>query len=390
MAAYHPKNLGRKKLGARGRRMMKLIQRLIHRRLIQSRARHVRTQAGFVILLVVMLMAMTLSACQPVAMPQNVSAEAAGSEDTSVENNPQGALTPVSIGVGYVPSVQFATFYVAIEKGFFAEEGLDVSLEYGFENDYLKLVGLGERQFMIGSGDQVIIGRAQELPVRYVMNWYTRYPVVIFAKESAGITEPADLAGKRIGLPGPFGATYVAFRGILEAAGLEESDVQMESIGFTQAAAISEGTIDAAVDYAASGPMVLTQQGEAITTIGLDAYLSMPSNGLVTNEETLERDPELVRRLVRASLRGVEYTIANPDEAFEIALSYVPEAGGENEATNRAIFDATLPYWQSDDERQPGATALEDWETAAAFMQRIDLVEVAPPAENLFSNDYLP
>ncbi|MCC6458273.1 MAG: ABC transporter substrate-binding protein [Caldilineaceae bacterium] len=331
-------------------------------------------------LMVVLLLVLLVSACQPVTMPQEVSAEGEG----------QDALTPVSIGVGYIPSVQFATMYVAIEKGFFAEEGLDVSLEYGFENDYLKLVGVGERQFMIGSGDQVIIGRAQGLPVRYVMNWYTRYPVVVFAKEAVAITEPADLAGKRIGLPGPFGATYVAFRGILEAAGLEESDVQMESIGFTQAAAVSEGSVDAAVDYAASGPVVLEQAGEAITTIGLDDYLTMPSNGLVTNETTLQNDAELVRRLVRGSLRGVEYTLANPDEAFATALSFIPEAGGENEAINRAIFDATLPYWQLDTGSQPGATDLADWEIATEFMQRIDLVESAPPAAELFSNDYLP
>jgi NitT/TauT family transport system substrate-binding protein len=292
--------------------------------------------------------------------------------------------------VGYIPSVQFATLYVAMEKGFFAEEGLDVSLEYGFENDYLKLVGLGERQFMIGSGDQVIIGRAQELPVKYVMNWYTKYPVVVFAKESAGIGEPADLAGKRIGMPGPFGATYVALLGILEAAGLTQEDVQLESIGFTQAAAVSAGSVDVAVDYAVSGPVVLQQEGEAITTIGLDNYLSMPSNGLVTNETTLTDDPELVRRLVRASLRGVEYTLANPDEAFAIALSYVPEAGGENEGINRAIFDATLPYWQNEGDSQPGATGLAAWQSATEFMQRIGLVESAPPAEEMFTNDYLP
>ena len=331
-------------------------------------------------LLIVVVLVLALSACQPVTLAPAASADA----------TPEAALTPVSIGVGYIPNVQFATFYVAIEKGFYAEEGLDVSLEYGFENDYLKLVGVGERQFMVGSGDQVIIGRAQELPVRYVMNWYTRYPVVVFAKESAGITQPADLAGKRIGVPGPFGATYVALLGILEAAGLTEADIQMESIGFTQAAAVSADTVDAAVDYAVSGPVVLEQEGEAITTIELDGYLAMPSNGLVTNEATLESDPELVRKLVRATLRGVEYTLQNPDEAFEIALTFVPEAGGENEAINRAIFDATLPFWQVDEEATPGATELADWQAATEFMQRIELIESVPAAEELFSNDYLP
>ena len=85
-------------------------------------------------------------------------------ETTGAAETP--ALTPVRIGVGYIPSVQFAPFYVGMDKGFYADEGLDVTLDYGFENDYLKLVGTDELQFMIGSGDQVIIGRAQGRPVR--------------------------------------------------------------------------------------------------------------------------------------------------------------------------------------------------------------------------------
>lgn len=334
---------------------------------------------------VVLLMVMILAACQPVTAPATTAAEQASAQPTA-----KTGLTPISIGVGYVPNVQFASYYVAIDKGYFTDDGIDASLEYGYENDYLKLVGVGERQFMIGSGDQVIIGRAQGLPVRYVMNWYTRYPVVLFAKKSAGINTPADMKGKRIGLPGPFGATYVAFRGLLDAAGLKESDVQMESIGFTQAAAISAGTVDAAVDYAVSGPVTLQHSGEEITTIGLDDYLTIPSNGLVTNETTLKNDPDLVRKMVRASLRGVEYTLAHPDEAFKISLKYVPEAGGDNEAINRAIFDATLAYWQLPSGATPGETDEATWQKASEFMHKIGLVDQVPAAADLYTNDYLP
>ena len=84
-------------------------------------------------------------------------------------------LRPITIGVGFIPNVQFAPFYVGIEKGFFAEEGIELSLEYGFENDYLKLVATDALQFMIASGDQLVLGRAREMQVRYVMNWYTSY-----------------------------------------------------------------------------------------------------------------------------------------------------------------------------------------------------------------------
>lgn len=330
------------------------------------------------------LLAGLLAACRPVA-PQT-----AAPSPPAAEAAAQPELTPVQIGVGYIPSVQFASFYVGIAKGFFAEEGLDVSLAYGFEDDYLKLVGTGELPFMIGSGDQVILGRGQGLPVRYVMTWYTRYPVALFAKAGAGIHAPQDLAGKRVGIPGPFGATYVGYRGLLEAAGLSEADVQTESIGFAQAAAVSGGTVDAAMDYSVNGPVVLRLQGEEITTLEVGDYLRMPSNGLVTNETTLANDPELVRRVVAASLRAVEYTLANPDEAFAIALEAVPEAGGENEAANRAVFDATLAFWQTEAGAQPGASRLEDWQTAAEFMVRIGLADTVVPAEELFSNEYLP
>jgi NitT/TauT family transport system substrate-binding protein len=293
------------------------------------------------------------------------------------------------LGVGFIPSVQFAPFYVGIEKGFFADEGLDVSLDYGFENDYLKLVGIGDSQFMIGSGDQVVLGRAQGLPVRYVMNWFTQYPVVLFAKEGSGILEPADLAGKTIGIPGPFGASYVALRGILEAANLSESDVSLESIGFTQAAAVSEDLVDVAVDYAVNGPVVLGLEGIPTSQIKLDQYLRIPANGLVTNEETLAEEPALVEKMIRATRRAIEHTLANPAEAFEIALMFVPEAGGENEVANRAVFDASLDYWTPPQGRIAGASELTEWQAAADLMQRIGLVETEVPAEELFTNDYI-
>ena len=298
-------------------------------------------------------------------------------------------LTPVRLGVGYIPNVQFAPFYVGIEKGFFADEGLDVSLDYGFENDYLALVGTDDLQFMVGSGDQIILGRAQGLPVRYVLNWYTKYPVVIFAKSEKGITTPADLAGKTIGIPGPFGASYVALRGILEAGGLTEADITLESIGFTQAAAVSEDQVDAAVDYGVNGPIVLAQAGIETTQIGLDDHLHIPANGLITNEKTIQENPELAAKMVRATAQAIQYTLEHPEEAFEIALQFVPEAGGENLDANRAIFDASLDYWRPAVDQTLGITNLADWQEAAAFMQRIGLVSEVLEADTLFTNQFL-
>ena len=164
----------------------------------------------------------------------------------------------------------------------------------------------------------------------------------------------------------------------------------MESIGFTQAAAVSEGLVDAAADYAVNGPVVLAAEGIETTQIALDKYLRIPANGLVTNQRTLENDPELVRGMVRATLKAIAYTLENPDAAFESALKFVPEAGGDNRAANRAVFDASLAYWQPLPDQQPGATSAADWQTVAELLARIGLVDRVVESNALFTNDYLP
>jgi len=338
-----------------------------------------------------------LSACRPVASPASDTAANSPSDSQSSDSpspdskagDDSADLTPIKLGVGFIPNVQFGTFYVGIEKGFYAAEGLDVTLDYGFENDYLKLVGTGQLAFMVGSGDQVVIGQAQGLPVVYVMNWYTQYPVVVFAKSDANIIEPADLAGKTIGIPGPFGANYVALRGLLEAAELSEADIKLESIGFTQAAMVSQDSVEAAVDYGVNGPVVLGMGGIETTQIKLDKYLRIPANGLVTSQAIAAENPELVEKMVRASIKAAQYTIENPDEAFEIALKFVPEAGGDNEAANRAVFDAVLDYWTPQGDYDWGESRLEDWQAAAELMERIGLVDTLVDADSLFTNDFL-
>lgn len=342
-----------------------------------------RINTSRIVTLLILLIALLGTACTPIPTAPAAESPTDGEEASSAEP------TPVSLGVGFVPNMQFAPFYVGIEKGLFAEQGIDLAMDYGFENDYLALVGTDEFQFMIGSGDQAVLGRAQGLPVRYVAAWYTRYPVVVFARAEAEITKPADLAHRVVGIPGPFGATYVAYRALLEAGEVSEGDVILESIGFTQAAAVSEYTVEAAVDYAANGPVVLAQEGIATTQIQLDEYLRIPSNGLITNEATIFGNPELVQGMVTGMLNAIQYTLDNPDEAFDIALGYVPEAGGDNLESSRAVFDASLPYWTPQGEDALGTTAAADWQSVAELMQRIELVDTLVPAGELFTSEFV-
>ncbi len=301
---------------------------------------------------------------------------------------PTEALIPVSLGLGYIPSVQFAPYYVAQEKGFFAEQGLAVTFEHGNESDFLKLVGVNQMPFVIASGEQVILGRAQGLPVTYVLPWYYEFPVGVMSLAGQGLDTPDALEGHKVGIPGMYGASLVAWKALVYAAGLDESQVQLETIGFTQAAAVQQGRVDAAVDYVSNGPVQLRLAGHAVDVIAVADYIDLPANGLVTNDRLIADDPALVQRMVDALLAAFRYTLAHPDEAFAISLRVVPEAGGDNEAASRAVFDASLPLWGAD-VADFGRSDPAVWQQAAEFMAEMGLVDTVVATEGIVTNRFV-
>jgi NitT/TauT family transport system substrate-binding protein len=292
----------------------------------------------------------------------------------------------IRLPMGFVANVQFAPVYVAIEKGYFAEEGIELEFDYSWETNGVQLVGAGELPFAIASGDQVLLAREQGLPVVTFVNWWRRFPVSVVALKESGIEEPAGLAEHKVGIPATFGASYIGWRALTEAVGLEEGDVALEPIGYTQLANLTEGRVDAAVVYANNEPVQLEQMDYEFVQFEVADYATLVSNGIITNEKTLQENPALARAFARAFLKGLADTLADPDAAFDVCRKYV-EGLDENEVVQRAVLEASLKYWRGD---PPGASDLDAWQATADVMRDAGLLSTAMDVEKAFTNDYLP
>ena len=216
------------------------------------------------LLLGLVIISLILAGCTPGAQ--------APATNTPVK--PSGTVQ-IRLPVGYIPNVQFAPLYVAMEKGYFRQEGLVITIDYSFETDSVTLVGANQLTFAVVSGEQVLLARAQGLPIVYVMAWYQDYPVGVVSKTAQNIHSPKDLAGKKIGIPVLSGASYIGLRTLLNAGGLQEKDITLDTIGFNQVEALATDQEQAAVIYIANEPVTLKSKGYEVNVLSVSDYLQL-------------------------------------------------------------------------------------------------------------------
>jgi NitT/TauT family transport system substrate-binding protein len=292
----------------------------------------------------------------------------------------------IRLPMGFIPNIQYAPFYVAVDKGYFAEAGIELEFDYSFETDGVALVGANQTPFALVSGEQVLLARAQGIPVVYVTGWFQQFPVAIVAKSEAGITSPADLIGKKVGLPGLFGASYIGLRALLNDAGVAESDLTLDSIGFNQVEALATDQEQAIVGYFSNEPIQLRSQGYDVVEIRVADYVQLAANGIITNEETIANNPEIVMGLVKAFLRGLEDTIANPDEAYEISKKYVENLAEADETVQKEVLAASIEFWRSD---PLGFSDPAAWKNMQTVLLDMGLLTEPLDLDKAFTNDFI-
>ena len=321
-------------------------------------------------ILIALGMALALSACSSI-QPVNGS----------------GQLTKIQLPMGYIPNIQFAPFYVAIQKGYFRDAGIEIEFNYKFETDGVALVGAGDVPFALVSGEQVLLARAQGLPVEYVTAWYQQYPVSVVAKSELGILIPQDLKGKKIGLPGLFGASYVGLRALLFDAHMNESDVTLDSIGFNQVDLMAAGQQDVVVGYAANEPIQLRARGIPVTEIRVADYVELASNGILASEKVIQENPALVRAFVGAFLNGLADTIANPEEAFKTSESYIPNFADLDADVQKQVLETSIEQWKTE---RLGYSDPQAWENMQNVLLDMGLITEKMDLNKAFTNEFIP
>jgi NitT/TauT family transport system substrate-binding protein len=296
-------------------------------------------------------------------------------------------LTRIPLPMGYIANIQYAPFYVAVEKGYFRQAGIEVEFDYKFETNGVALVGSGEVPFALVSGEQVPLARAQGLPVTYVAAWFQQYPVSVVARSELGILIPQDLEGNKIGLPGLFGANYVGLLAMLFEAEMSEADVTLDSIGFNQVELLAAGQQDVIVGYTANEPIQLKARGIPVTEIRVSDYVLLASNGILANEAVIRDNPELVRAFVGAFLKGLADTIANPEEAFELSEPYIPNFADLDQDVQMQILLTSIEQWQAE---RLGYSDPQAWENMQEVLFEMGLIPENMDLNKAYTNEFIP
>jgi NitT/TauT family transport system substrate-binding protein len=299
--------------------------------------------------------------------------------------------TKVQLVLAFQPSVQFAPFYVAQDKGYFAAEGLDVAVQYSTAPDALTLLGAGTSDFVVTSGDEMVPARVQGIPVTYIMALYQRYPVgaTAIVGNGAPLKTPADLKGRNIGIPGEYGSSLVALKALLKAGNLTDSDITLNSIGFTQVEALSQKRVDVAMTYLNNEPVQLQKLGNQVETLNVSDYLNLISVGLATSERNLKERPALVQHFVNALLHGLQDTLDQPDAAFSMSATRIPEVTGDALLLQREVLSATLALMQKPADHPLGWSDPAGWQTTQDFLKSVNMIDKTVDPTTIYTNQFV-
>jgi NitT/TauT family transport system substrate-binding protein len=282
-------------------------------------------------------------------------------------------LTKLTVGLGYIPSVQFAQFYRAKVQGYYEEAGLDVTFQNGNDANLITLIAQGANDIGIADGTSVIPAVGQGIPIRYVATIYAQFPNVVITGADSGINTVADLRGRSIGIPGPYGSSWIMLQALLMSEGMTTADIiERDYPDYGQGVALQQAQVDAATGYRNNEPVQLALAGFETVQFAVDNIVPLPGPGLIVGTSTLSAKPAALRAFVAATLRAMREIDESPEAGLDDAIAFVPELGtAANRETQLAVLEATIEMWHSPTTDANGLGAIDagGWNQSLGFME---------------------
>jgi NitT/TauT family transport system substrate-binding protein len=315
-----------------------------------------------------------------------------GASAGSVGCGGSSGCTELKVGLGYLGSVQFAPFYLAQEAGYYAAAGLSVAFQNQIDPNLVTLVGQGAIDIGVADGTSVIPAVSQGIPIRYVATIYGTFPSIVFAKASSGIRTAADLKGRKLGIPGRYGSSWVMLQALLSSVHLTPDDVTIvEYPEFGQGVALQQGAVDAATGFANNEPVQLERSGTKAVVLHVDNVIALPGPGLIAGTATLTSKEAAIRAFVAATLRAMNEITTNPSKGVDAAIAAVPELA-QDRALQEAILKATIETWRSPRTDTQGLGAIDEagWSASIEYLTQLKLVAGPVTLDQLVRTDLLP
>jgi NitT/TauT family transport system substrate-binding protein len=261
------------------------------------------------------------------------------------------APEPVTVQLKWVHQAQFAGFYVALDRGYYAEENLDIRLVPGGKDiQVAQSIAGGQADFGVLAAEDILINRGKGLPLKAIAAIYRRSAVVFLSRAGSGITRPQDFLGKTVAVINQGGGTEFQTQlvAMMKNLGLDVSKIHLFPYdpGYED---FYNGSVDITAAYTTGGLITIRKKGLSPNLIWPGDYrVRFYSDTIATADDMIARDPERVTRFLRATLRGWCEAIGNPAAAVDIILKY---ALIKDRDLQSAMFDAMMPLVHTGEDR---------------------------------------